>query len=204
MSNNINSYIPEHPKRKYVFNKFFNMLKKQEELKDRDNIILKTMALNIERGIFNYILKTDNTNHNTWNILFKQKYIDRAVTIYRNLDPDNILQNKNLLKQLISNKFNEFELTSMSSDQLFPEQYNYYMDKYGKEWLKDVPISKPIEELPDGINKCPKCKSYKTEYYEMQTRSAESYGQKSTLQITYWLCYLKNSLNPIVIIFTLF
>ena len=137
------------------------------------------IALNIERGIFNCIISRYINSLGIWNDVFERQYIARSVIIYNNLNPDSHLKNVNLIKRLLNKEFDEYTLTQMNSEQLFPERHNELFEKYGKEWLKDVPIPRAEQDIPDGINKCPKCKSYKTEYNEMQTRSADEPTTKS-------------------------
>jgi hypothetical protein len=57
----------------------------------------------------------------TWNTIFKNIYINRAILVYNNLNPTSSLQNKDLLNKLIYKQYNEFEIASFSPEQLFPE-----------------------------------------------------------------------------------
>jgi len=183
-------FIPDHPKRLRVYEKFYNLikniiqLKQYEEYKNYDDIAIMKMAINLERGIFNYVLDNyDNKKlENIWNDTFKTKYIHRSVTIYTNLNPDSYIKNNSLIRRLLSKDLNEFQVTKLSQSEIFPENWNNIMLKYSKELLKDVPIEKEHE---DGILQCGKCKSYKTEYNELQTRG----GDESTTKLCYcWNC----------------
>lgn len=165
MSNEYEKYVPIHPKRKHVFNKFLNLL-----LKYTDETDAFKKALNIERGIFNYAIDMyDLKNQETWNDLFYDNYISRVVTIYINLNPESYLKNTSLIKKFLNNEFNEFQLCKFSPDELFPDRSAELQHLYKTE-IEVYGVDKNIE---DGILKCGKCKSYKTTYYEMQTRSAD-------------------------------
>jgi DNA-directed RNA polymerase subunit M/transcription elongation factor TFIIS len=180
--------IPHHPQRKKVFEKFLNLLLLHIDKKDyhySDEEIQK-MALNIERGIFNsaLLLYRKKTTNETWNAVFKNIYLNKSVIIYDNLNPNGNIQNTGLLERLLQKNFNEFELCSFSSDKLFPEKHKALMEMYCPNPYRDVPRKM---EQPDGLFKCGKCKSYKTEYSERQTRSADEPTTK--------FCYCHNCGN---------
>ena len=78
------------------------------------------MALNLERGIFNYVLeKMCNKSENVWDENFKTKYINRCVTIYTNLNPDSYIKNCSLMKRLLSKQLDEFKLAYLSGSEIF-------------------------------------------------------------------------------------
>jgi transcription elongation factor S-II len=205
-------FIPKHPKRKSIYTKFYDLLvlhynkfktqtflnAKNEEMNYKYNFtndLLQKMALNIEKGIFNYTL----SNHNTqdWNNMFQTYYIHCCVTVYGNLNPDSYLKNVNLIHRLFYGEFKPEELAFFDAEKRFPERYRETMDDY----LASLPkyAEKPkVQE--DGMFRCSKCKTYKTTYYQLQTRSAKIIGWKSTLLITSWLCYWKNSCSPSLIL----
>lgn len=183
-------FIPDHPKRARVYEKFYTLLKRLIELeeykeyKKYDDIVIMKMALNIERGIFNYVIDNyDNKKFdNVWNDVFRTKYIHRSVTIYTNLDPNSYIKNFSLIKRLLSKEIDEFKLAKLSPSEIFPERWTEFIMKYEKELMKDLPVEKEHE---DGILQCRKCKSFKTEYNEVQTRSAD----ESTSKLCYcWSC----------------
>jgi DNA-directed RNA polymerase subunit M/transcription elongation factor TFIIS len=165
ISNDYEKYIPIHPKRKHVFEKFKDLLLKYT---DENNAFKK--ALNIERGIFNYAIDIyDSQNKDTWNELFYSNYISRVVTIYINLNPESYLKNTSLIKKFLNGDFNEFQLCKFTPDELYPDRAAELQHLYKTE-IEVYGLDKNVE---DGILKCGKCKSYKTTYYEMQTRSAD-------------------------------
>jgi transcription elongation factor S-II len=65
---------------------------------------------------------------------------------------------------------NEFDLCSYGPDKLFPERYNEIMSTYKSDISKEVVKQ---DENVEGLFKCGRCKTYKTTYYQMQTRSAD-------------------------------
>jgi len=166
---NLDSLIPEEKARLNVYSKLHTLL--LSHAKDLSLEDVQKMALNIERGILNYVLKqvAGSNTKVIWNDMFKRRYNARAVTIFTNLNPDSYLKNTNLIQRLLNKDFNEFELCTYGPDQLFPERWNERMKEYNEEFNKEY----KKEEVPDGILRCGKYKSYKTEYNEKMTRSAD-------------------------------
>jgi transcription elongation factor S-II len=184
------SLIPAHPKRQRIYKKFFDLLNQYKESSSNkyNSHEIQKFALNIERGIFNCCI----TGCKTWDKTFECRYMARCVKIYSNLNPKSYIKNVELIPRLFSREFTEFELADFTSEQIFPEKYAENM----KEYLKSLPTFAEKEEQPDGMFTCGKCKSKKTTYYQLQTRSAKIIGWKSTLLITSWLCYWENSCSP--------
>ena len=182
----LDKLIPTHPKRKRVYEKFYFVL--NENIKNYEDDDIKKIALNIERGVFNCALKlySYKTINDTWNDVFNNIYINKAVIIYDNLNPNGKIRNKQLLTRLLSKEFNEFQLCSLPPDKLFPERW----EQNAKNCLIDnLDMNLPVKltDQPDGLFKCGRCKSYKTEYTEKQTRSADEPTTK--------FCYCHNCGN---------
>lgn len=184
----LNKLIPNHPTRKRVYEKFNILITNNNLYKFSIDEIIK-MAINLERGIFNYTISiySNKRINETWNDYFNNIYINRAVKIYNNLNPDSSLKNTKLLNRLLSKEINEFEISSFNSEQLFPERWKELIDKYLTNINDDLPEQIKLEDRPDGLFKCGKCKSYKTEYNEKQTRSADEPTTK--------FCYCHNCGN---------
>lgn len=161
--------IPTHQNRQKVYTKLFELLQLQnKEPYSFSMDELQKIALNIERGIFNYTLEVSNKSE--WDHIFKHNYISKAVRIYTNLNPNHSLGNKELIHRLFKREFTEFELAFFDSERLFPSRYYELLEKYGTDVSKEV--NKPDENV-QGMFRCGKCKTYKTSYYQMQTRSAD-------------------------------
>ena len=160
----LDKFIPKHPSRERVYNKFLALLKSYSE--GYPDINVQKMALNIERGCFNETL--DNSGEQ-WNDSFQTRYTDKVVRIYTNLNPESYLKNKNLIKRLLNREFTEFEMIKFTQQDLFPERFEEIMRQY--DALQ--PKMQAAEEIPEGMFTCGKCKSKKTTYYQLQTRSAD-------------------------------
>lgn len=197
----IDKFIPKHPYREKIYNKFLTLLQKYNS-EGLLLIDLQKMALNIERGCFNETLShTTLCDREAWNNNFQTKYSSKVVKIYTNLNPESYLKNTDLIKRFFKKEFTEFEMITFTPEQMFPERFKEIKKQYDDLQPKLVTVK---EEIPDGLFSCGRCKSKKTTYYQLQTRSAEHIGQKSILPLTYWLCYWKNSCNPIAFLFAIF
>jgi transcription elongation factor S-II len=183
---NLDNLIPSHPDRKRIYQKFYDLISKYISCGDfiinesihYNNDDIKKMSINIERGIFNqaiYLYNNSNPYVDTWNEQFKRFYIGKSVIIYNNLNPHSSLKNTTLLNRLLSKEFNEFELCSFTPKQLFPERWNELVQTCIKLEPK---YSEKEQVIEDGVFKCGKCKTYKTSYYQLQTRSAKSLAGK--------------------------
>tara|TARA_B100001996_G_C18445444_1_gene510094 strand:+ start:49 stop:552 length:504 start_codon:yes stop_codon:yes gene_type:complete len=126
------------------------------------------IILNMEKGIFNnavdycktfgYPLKWSGTE-------FLKTYSKNARKILANIS---YTTNSLVIKQLLlDNKIDPYKIVNMTREQLNPE---FWAE------LKLTCLKKHViqpEKLEDGMFKCNKCKSMKTVYYQMQTRSAD-------------------------------
>uniref|UniRef100_A0A6C0H756 TFIIS-type domain-containing protein n=1 Tax=viral metagenome TaxID=1070528 RepID=A0A6C0H756_9ZZZZ len=179
MEDTLESFIPEQANRKRVFKKLYEVLDKHANteyyLSDKheyDEHSLTKMALNLERGIFNYVLQQQlHLRNKNWYPLFQSTYINRAVTVHNNLKPDSYIKNRGLLKRLLDKQINEFELCYFGPEDMFPERYNEIQRKHLDKNSGFKP--KPIMDDSDGMFRCGKCKTYKTSYHQLQTRRAD-------------------------------
>ena len=153
--------------RRNIFNKFNNLLNKYY---DNSNNQCTLKALNIERGIINYIL--EKYKFLQWTKNYIHLYVMRAALLYLNLNPESSIGNKKLIKRIFDETdevSDEFVFASAESFVLFPERHAQIQSLYGKP--PEVYKIRVSDE--DGMFVCGKCKSKKTTYYQLQTRSAD-------------------------------
>lgn len=185
MLQGIEKNIPNHVDRKRVYDKFYDFLTSDSRIREQGYMEddIKRIAINFERGIFNSALKLYSlkNQNETWNDVFKNIYISRAVTVYKNVTPNDRLNNGSLLAGLIAGEFDEFTICSMTPDKIDPENWKLLQQRVAE---KKTMVAL---ERPDGLFKCGRCKSYKTEYNERQTRSADEPTTK--------FCYCHNCGN---------
>ena len=175
--------VPRQQNRKKVYDTFLKLFKSNDmmefiEIHNLSNFTdedLIKIVLNLERGIFNSSLSQyqNNTIHfdKTWNSVFEGVYINKALSIYLNLNPSSKLQNTNLLMKFLTKQLTEFELCKLEAKDLFPERWLENKKRCGILEKEEI----IVEEKEDvkGMFKCGRCKTYKTTYYQMQTRSAD-------------------------------
>ena len=134
-----------------------------------------TLATNLETGVYNYAIK-EATSHKIvkkWeNHHFAQLYIDRMRSIYINL------QNHELLLQIKNNEILPQTVAFMTHQEFNPTQWKECIDRKIK---RDISKYTTNIEASTDIFVCPKCKSKKCTYYELQTRSAD---EPSTIFVT--------------------
>lgn len=116
------------------------------------------ISLNIEKGIFNYTLQLSKEKkiEKSWdNEIFTHIYKQRYSEIIHSLKNEKSKFKEKLLNKEILSK----DVQNMN-----------YNDFYQEKW-------KPVEFIDDnieeGIFQCKKCKSRKTTYYSLQTRSSD-------------------------------
>ena len=132
-----------------------------------------TLSFNIEKSIYNWTIRNIKSIGDvpSWeNKKFRESYKHKVLSIKSNI----VNKESNLKKRIISGEVNTRTIANLTPDQLHVTGH----------WAKTMKIHDDIEMRADmakcllhtkqnGIFKCSKCKSQKTTYYEMQTRSAD-------------------------------
>lgn len=132
-------------------------------------------AKNAELAIYNWAVShTENgqvmnknryeTEMPSWeNALFRWRYKQRLMSVLFN-----IKNNPEMLK------VKPRELETLMPGQMWPEGPQGQMEKKIREKETKMEMAKAKTDAEyEGILTCPKCKSKKTSYYQMQTRSAD-------------------------------
>jgi transcription elongation factor S-II len=133
----------------------------------------KEIYVNLEKGIFNWAIRQTRLNGQipTWNNhLFKETYKRKFLTINFNLKhPKN-----NLAERIVSEEIDELDIAKFSPAELFPTgEYAITQSRIISKELEEEHKKGLLVENMTGLFTCSKCKSKKTTYYEMQTRSAD-------------------------------
>jgi DNA-directed RNA polymerase subunit M/transcription elongation factor TFIIS len=124
------------------------------------------LSLEIELSVLEYSLIY--CLNNTYDFKFlKPIYDDKIYNILANLDPNNIIQNKTLKKNLLNGKINSSNIAFMAPAQLHPEKWQHLVKKREyKEWrANSIAYSTAY--------KCFKCGESKCKVTQAQTRSAD-------------------------------
>lgn len=126
----------------------------------------------LERCIFNYSLQKSIERNiiPTWNIVFKNIYLNKVISLYSNLSKNNYINNKRLMTRLKKREFTPEQLVNMTPQELFPEHWKELIDE---KYRRDKILYETKKEAMTDQFKCSKCHSRETCYFEMQTRSAD-------------------------------
>lgn len=152
-----------NPTRQYVCKKLSTLLSLQATDK---------LCMNLEKCIFNWavrVIKQTGDQPSWENPFFMMKYKNKFLNIQFNLkDPTN-----NLKDRLTSGKLPVTEVVSMGPIDLNPTgPYAVTKEKLRIEDLHKLALNSEDDSY-EGMFKCGKCKSKKTSYYQLQTRSAD-------------------------------
>lgn len=142
--------------RTYVYSKLYEFLDGDDRL-----------AKNIEIAIFNWTVRKLNKESSWENKVFKELYKSRFFDIKR------AITSSDLKKRIECKQVRVKDLVTMTSDQLVPD--GLYAKAILTAKIKELEMEaiKARDEEYEGIFMCRKCKSKKTSYYQLQTRSAD-------------------------------
>ena len=128
---------------------------------------IETIAINIEKGIFNWSVQHASKNNivKKWsNPFFVTVYIDHLRSVYINLKKPDVSA------AVLSGNIKSNEIAFMTHQEICPEKWKQLIeDKKVRDKQKYEPN---IEASTDNFT-CNKCKSKKCTYYQLQTRSAD-------------------------------
>ena len=147
-------------RREFVINKLSELLDIQ-----KNNLKI----INIEKGIFNDSIRycKENSYPLKWSdINFCKYYSSKSRKIIANLS---YTPNSNNFKEKVLNDtFEPYDLVKLTHEEMDPERWAKIKINVLKKY-----INTDKKEQPDGMFRCNACKSKKTIYYQMQTRSAD-------------------------------
>lgn len=130
------------------------------------------LAHNVEKSIFNETIRSVDRNDDEadWsNHRFRHMYKNIYVNLLQKLKNPKC----SLLDRLIAGEVSSKELASLKPDVQWPE--GPYAETIRQLKIKEdakILASDP-DKIPDGAFECRRCKSMKTTYYQLQTRSAD-------------------------------
>lgn len=124
----------------------------------------------LEIGVYNFCIDyaTQYAIPLSWSSdTFKELYINKSRTIYRNLVST---KNKTFIERLRSEEFMPHEVGAMKPEEMYPE---IWKDILHKESLRKKAAYEQQATAMTDIYTCGKCKKNRCSYYELQTRSAD-------------------------------
>jgi DNA-directed RNA polymerase subunit M/transcription elongation factor TFIIS len=135
----------------------------------------EVVSTNLEKGIYNYSIKEANSKKiiKKWdNPYFSQLYVDRLRSVYLNL------KNMELLEQVKNKEITPQTLAFMTHQEMNPGQWKTLIEQKMKRDAHKFTTN--IQASTDMFT-CRRCKSKRSSFFEMQTRSAD---EPSTIFIT--------------------
>jgi DNA-directed RNA polymerase subunit M/transcription elongation factor TFIIS len=149
--------------------------------KIRDNNVLKLLkyikneyiSRCIEKNIYNdtiNICKEKNIKRYWDNIVFKNLYLNKIISLYSNINPNTYIGNKNFLKKIINREIDINNISKLHVSDIFPEAWKELLNKKIK--IDKLKYEKKAVAMTEMF-KCRKCGSKECSYYEVQTRSAD-------------------------------
>jgi DNA-directed RNA polymerase subunit M/transcription elongation factor TFIIS len=152
----------------------------RENIRKKLNEYLKNEknSLNLEKGIFNYVIKEANQKKivKKWdNKLFVQIYISHLRSIMYNLKDD-------ILKQIEEGNIKPHQVAFMTHHELCPERWTKMIETKSKRDKNKFETN--MSAATDSFT-CRKCKGNQCTYYFQQVRSAD---EPMTCYISCILC----------------
>lgn len=128
----------------------------------------ETLVHNVEKSIFNKAVRT--SEQPDWkNARFKTMYKNLIANMYGLLRKDST----RIVERLKSKELKSSKIAFLEPDVLWPEG-PYGECKRRMEILdKAKMVASDPDKVADGVFQCRRCKSMKTTYYQLQTRSAD-------------------------------
>jgi DNA-directed RNA polymerase subunit M/transcription elongation factor TFIIS len=150
----------ESPMRKFIVERFSTLL----EIPESDPI-----CINLEKNIFNYAIDRNTNGEPSWDnkyfvMFYKSKFLSIQFTMKNNPD---------IIKRLVEKKIKTINIVNMRPEELWFDgpRAKTIDERIHKEMRKEY-LAKEMKNQ-DGFFTCNRCKSKKTTYYQLQTRSAD-------------------------------
>ena len=128
-------------------------------------------AKNIEIGIYNWTVRSiirNNIREKHEKSFFNMSYKHRYMAIR------NAIQQGKLIERIHNKSIKFKDVVTMTPDQLIPDgPYAKKLESFKARALEIEMNKAKTEQEYEGIFMCKKCKSKKTKYYQLQTRSAD-------------------------------
>ena len=145
-----------------------NIIRKYNSIIDEEDL-----SIILEESIFNWtkreLTKRGEVTDSSEDI-FKKVYMNKAIQIYYNINPESSINNTSLLGRIKNREIDIPMIPSMTPQELFPEHWKLLQEKQ-KATDEFLYLKKP-EAATDEF-KCSRCKERRCTYYELQTRSID-------------------------------
>lgn len=128
------------------------------------------LATRIEKATWNWTLRGFPPRDRYWeNHRLRFRYTTKILSMCFNLRH---ARNPGLLARVLYGEISPARLVRMTPYELFPEHWSEVFDRVAHKQLRKQ-ITLDAASAPDGLLQCRKCKSRKTTFTQLQTRSAD-------------------------------
>lgn len=100
---------------------------------------------------------------------FERAYVDRAMTVIRNLDSTSSVGNHWLANQVVSGEISPEQLADMDAKDFYPDKWEHFREARRKQ----IQTESQQKEVTTDLFKCNKCKKRQCTYYQLQIRSSD-------------------------------
>jgi DNA-directed RNA polymerase subunit M/transcription elongation factor TFIIS len=132
--------------------------------------------INIEKSLFNWAINNCDGALSWSNAQLRHTYKQKWVNMWYSLShPDNTI----IRRDIMNKKIHCTHIASMEPYEIWPdgpmsqEMANHKEKEKKKETLRLIVKARENDEEYKGFHQCGKCKSWRTSYYQLQTRSAD-------------------------------
>lgn len=132
------------------------------------------LGKNLEIVLWNHTIRTCQAKHvpvqwdDSFGVTFRELYTQKAI----GLCLYNLKTNTALRNQVVSGEIPLKKFITMTPYEMDPERWAPVFERAAYKALRKQ-LTVDVDSAPDGAFTCSKCKSKKTTFYEMQTRSAD-------------------------------
>jgi len=133
----------------------------------------ETLAHALERAVYNWTVRSSRKADipQYWqNPAFRYRYTTKALSVHFNVTHP---KNPGVLAKVRAGDMTPVKLVDAKPYELYPELWEAAFEKAARYRLNFEENLMRDKDAPDGAFTCSKCKSKKTVFYEMQTRSAD-------------------------------
>ena len=124
----------------------------------------------VESCVWNWTLRSFLPSQRLWdNPLLRYRYTTKILSMEFNLKNP---KNPGLRERVLSGTVTPVQLVSMSPYAMFPEMWEPVFERVAHKQLRRQ-LTVDVDSAPDGLLQCRKCRSKKTSFVQMQTRSAD-------------------------------
>lgn len=128
------------------------------------------LAGRVEKAVWNWTLRGFPPRDRYWdNTRLRFRYTTKILSVSFNLQHPG---NPQLRAKVLSGEISPARLVRMSPYELFPEHWAEAFDRVAHKQLRKQ-ITIDAASAPDGLLQCRKCRSRKTTFTQLQTRSAD-------------------------------